>query len=151
MTDIIIRVNLIRISLRVHEARFSYPDYFKERHTTLISITSGRLPQMHPDDQHRPSRYVCPDHWLKKSRFCTLLQQPAMAHVPPSVEWKDKMKWQQVTSHDHLPWSLSAACRVMMALPPPSVIMTTQNISPPLKKGTKLLILYIRTFTQRGR
>ena len=64
------------------------------------------------------------------------------------------MKWQQVTSHDlwqprHLPWSLSAAPRVMMALPPPRGIMTSQNISLPLKRETKLLILYIWTFTKR--
>ena len=72
-----------------------------------------------------------------------------MAHVPPPAEWRDKMKWQQVTSHDHFTWSpttisdsrityhdlCQTARRVMMALPPPSVIMTTQNISPPLKKN----------------
>ena len=50
------------------------------------------------------------------------------------------MKWRQVISHDlwqprHLPRFLSAARRVMMAQPPPNVIMTTQNISPPLKKS----------------
>ena len=27
--------------------------------------TSGRLPQIHPDDQHKPFGYNCPDHWLK--------------------------------------------------------------------------------------
>ena len=104
---IIIRITLIRISLRIHVARFSYPDYLKEGHTTLVNITSGRLPQMHPDDQHRPSGY----DWLltEISKSYTLSQQPAMAHVPPPAEWKDKMKWQQVTSHDHLPRSLTAA------------------------------------------
>ena len=50
VAHILIRVNFIRISLRVHVARFSYPDSLKERHTTLTNITSERLPQMHPDD-----------------------------------------------------------------------------------------------------
>ena len=72
-----------------------------------------------------------------------------MTRVPPPAEWRDKVKWQQVTSHDHFTWSpttisdnrityhdpCQTARRVMMALPPPSVIMTTQNISPPLKKN----------------
>ena len=93
--------------------------------------------------------------WLSRSltevsKSYTLSQQPAMTHVPPPAELKDKVKWQQVTSHDHLPRSLSAARRVMMALPPPNVIITTQNISLPLKRESKLLMLYISTFTQRG-
>ena len=32
----------IRISPRVHVARFSYPDFLREKHTTLANITSGR-------------------------------------------------------------------------------------------------------------
>ena len=71
-------------------------------------------------------------------------------------EWSDGKSLPTITYHNfwqsqHLPRSLSAARRVMMAQPPPSVIMTTQNISLPLKRETKLLILYIWTFTQRGR
>ena len=53
-----------------------------------------------------------------------------------------------ITYHDlwqphHLPRSLSAAHRVMMTLTPPSVMMTTQNISLPLKRETVLLERYI--------
>ncbi|KAL6332407.1 hypothetical protein AAG906_004983 [Vitis piasezkii] len=51
----------------------------------------------------------------------------------------------------HLPRSLTAALRVMMALPPPRGIMTSQKVSPPLKREAELLTLYIRTFTQGGR
>ena len=29
-----------------------------------------------------------------------------MAHVPSPAEWKDELRWQQVTSHDHSTWSL---------------------------------------------
>ena len=32
----------IRISPRVHMARFSYPDFLREKYTTLANITSGR-------------------------------------------------------------------------------------------------------------
>ncbi|RVX22395.1 hypothetical protein CK203_012671 [Vitis vinifera] len=49
------------------------------------------------------------------------------------------------------PRSLLAARRVMMTLPPPRGIMTSQKVSLPLKRETELLILYIRTFTQGGR
>ena len=38
----LIRITPIRISPRVHVARFSYPNSLKERHTTLINITSGQ-------------------------------------------------------------------------------------------------------------
>nr|CAN81237.1 hypothetical protein VITISV_031072 [Vitis vinifera] len=49
-----------------------------------------------------------------------------------------------------LPRSLSVTRRVMMALPPPSVIMTTQNISLPLKRETKLLnTIYMNLHTKR--
>ena len=60
-----------------------------------------------------------------------------------------------ITSHDfwqsqQLSRYLSAACRVMMALPPPSVIMTTQNISLQLKRETKLLnTIYMNLHTKR--
>ena len=40
----LIRITPIRISPRVHVARFSYPDSLKERHMTLTNITSGRPP-----------------------------------------------------------------------------------------------------------
>ena len=29
-----------------------------------------------------------------------------MTHVPSPAEWKDRLRWQQVTSHDHSTWSL---------------------------------------------
>ena len=75
--------------IRIRVTRLSYPDCLKEAQTTLINIrhpddfhlisgppqgssndtcknrTFGRLPQMHSDDQHKPSEYNCLDHWLK--------------------------------------------------------------------------------------
>ena len=50
-----------------------------------------------------------------------------------------------------LPRSLTAIYRVMMALPPPRGIMTSQKVFPSLKREAELLTLYIRTFTQEGR
>ena len=92
--------------------------------------------------------------WSKKVLhvITNSLSWPTFRHLQSErTRWSDNKSLPTITSHDHLPRSLSAARRVMMALPPPSVIMTTQNISPPLKRETKLLILYIWTFTQRGR
>ncbi|KAL6334043.1 hypothetical protein AAG906_001796 [Vitis piasezkii] len=50
-----------------------------------------------------------------------------------------------------LPRSLTAVYRVMMTLPPPRGIMTSQKVFPSLKREAELLTLYIRTFTQGGR
>ena len=88
-------------SLKIYMMRFSYPDSVKEDQTTLVNIASGRIYNMHPDNQHMSSGYKWPDHWLKKSESYTLSQQTAMAHILSPSEWEDKMKWQQVTSHDH--------------------------------------------------
>ena len=82
---------------------------------------------------------------------------PTVCHNPHSATYKAKgQEWWQVTSHDlwqprRLPRSLTAALRVIMALPPPRGIMTSQKVSPPLKNEAKLLSLYIWTFTQGGR
>ena len=101
MARIIIRITPIRI----HMTCFSYPDCLKEGQTTLINISIRTAFTIHPNDQHRSSGYDCPGHWLKKSKSYTLSQRPTMAHVPPPAEWRDKMKWQQVPSHDHFTWS----------------------------------------------
>ena len=103
----------------------------------------------HPDDRHitsgRPTytiRICLSGSLTKVSKSCTSLQQSAIAHVhvPPPAEWKDR---NEVTTKSlptnlwqprRLPRSLSAARRVMMALPPLSGIMTSQNISLPLKR-----------------
>ena len=159
VAHILIRVNLIRISPRVHVARLSYPDPLKERHTTLTNITSGRLPQhIRTTDIHYPDMFVRIIDWSKQ----VLHVITTTCHGPRSAtcrvkgqEWSDIKSLPTITSHDfwqsqQLPRSL-AARRVMMALLPPSVIMTTQNVSLPLKRETKPLILYIWTFTQRRR
>nr|CAN70842.1 hypothetical protein VITISV_013563 [Vitis vinifera] len=73
-----LRVDGASRSSGVHVARFSYPDYLKERHTTLISITSGRLPQMHPDDQHRPSGYVSR---LNQESILVEIVRPSIWHL----------------------------------------------------------------------
>ena len=147
-------------SPRVHVARLSYPDPLKKRHTTLTNITSGRLPQhIRTTDIHYPDMFVRIIDWSKQ----VLHVITTACHGPRSAtyrvkgqEWSDSKSLPTITSHNfwqsqQLPRSLSAARRVMMALPPPSVIMITQNISLPLKREAKPLILYIWTFTQRRR
>ena len=93
----------------------------------------------HPDDRHTLSGYVCPDHWLRKASLAgyhNSLPWPTSRHLQSErTRWSDNKSLPTITSHDRLPRSLSATCKVMMVLPPPSVIMTTQNISPPLKKS----------------
>ena len=74
-------------------------------------------------------------------------------HNPHSVTCKAKgqERW-QVASHDlWLSRSLTAVRRVMMTLPPPRGIMTSQKVFPPLKREAELLTLYKRVFTQGGR
>ena len=140
-------ISSIRISPRGHVARFSYPNSFWERHTTLANITFGRPTY--------PIRICLSGSLTKVSKSYYVI--PTACHDPCFAAYRAKwQEWWQVTSHDiwqprHLPWSLLAARRVMMALPPPRGIMTSQKVSLPLKRETELLILYIRTFTQRGR
>ena len=116
----------------------------------------------HPDDCHITSRrptypiQICLSGLLTKvSKSYYVI--PTACHGPRFAACRAKgQEWWQVTSHDLwqprcLPRSLSATCRVMMALPPPRGIMTSQKVSLPLNRETELLILYIRTFTQGGR
>ena len=77
-----------------------------------------------------------------------------MTHVPPPAEWRDKMKWQQVTStitsHDHLPRSLSVARRVMTALPPPKCHHNSTQYLPAIKEAIKTSdTIYINLHTRR--
>ena len=130
-----------------HVARFPYPDSLRERHTALANITSG---------QPTYPIWICLSGSLTKvSKSYYVI--PTACHGLHSIACRAKgQEWWQVTSHDLwqprcLPRSLSATCRVMMALPPPRGIMTSQKVSLPLKRETELLILYIWTFTQRGR
>ena len=91
----------------------------------------------------------------KVSKSCYVI--PTAYHSPHSATCRAKgQEWWQVTSHDlwqprRLPRSLTAARRVMMALPPPTGIITSQKVFPPLKRETELLTLYIWIFTQGGR
>ena len=86
--------------------------------------------------------------WSKASltRYHNSLPWPTFRHLQSEgTRWSDNKSLPMIISHDHLHRSLTAASpttiyvktarRVMMALSPPSVIMTTQNISPPLKKN----------------
>ena len=65
------------------------------------------------------------------------------------------MKWRQVTFHDlwqprRLPQSLLAARRVMMALPPPSGIITKPKYLPTIKEGNKASgTIYMNLHTKR--
>ena len=147
MAHISIRISSIRISPIGHMARFPYPDSFRERHTTLANITSGRPTY--------PIRICLSGSLTKVSKSYYVI--PTACHGPHSAACRAKGQgWWQVTSHDlwqprRLPRSLSTARRVMMALPPPRGIMTSQKVSLPLKRKTELLTLYIWTFIQGGR
>ena len=67
MTHISIRISFICISPRVHVARFSYPDFLKERHTTLTNITSGRPPhRIRTTNIYYPDMFVRIIDWSKQ-------------------------------------------------------------------------------------
>ena len=91
VAHIIIRITLIR----VHAARFSYPDYLKEKHTALISMTSERLPQMHPDDL--VIRIRLPRSLTEVRKSCTLSQ--TACHGPRSATCRVKGQDEVTTSH----------------------------------------------------
>ena len=88
-----IRINPIRISLRVHVARLSYPDSLKERHTTLTNITSGRTPhRIRTTDIYYPDMFVRIIDWSKQ----VLHVITTVCHGPHSAtcrvkgqEWSD--------------------------------------------------------------
>ena len=132
---------------RRHVTRFSYPDFLREKHTTLANITSGQPTY--------PIQICLSGSLTKVSKSYYVI--PIACQGPRSATCRVKgQEWWQATSHDlwqlrRLPRSLTAARRVMMALSPPRGIMTSQNISLSLKRETELLIRYIWAFTQRGR
>ena len=97
VAHIISRITLIQISLRTHMARFFYPDYLKEEQPTLISKNIRTASTIHPDDQHGPPGYDCPDHWLKYSKSYTLSQQAY--HGPRSATCRVKGQVEVTTSH----------------------------------------------------
>ena len=142
-----IRISSIRISPRGHVARFSYPDSLREKHMTLANITFGRPTY--------PIRMCLSGSLAKVSKSYYVI--PTACYSPRSATYRAKgQEWWQVTSHDlwqsrRLPRSLTAAHRVMMALPPPRDIMTSQKVSLPLKREIELLILYIWIIAQGGR
>ena len=71
----------------------------------LQTQTSGRIAQyIRMTNIGYPDMIVRIIDW-SKAGLTRYQQQPAMAHISPSAEWEDKMKWQQVTSHDHFTWS----------------------------------------------
>ena len=74
---------------KVHVVRFSYSDSLRERHTTLTNITSGRPTY--------PIRICLSGSLTEVSKSCMSLQQSAMVHVSPPVEWKDMNE--MMTSH----------------------------------------------------
>ena len=95
--------------------------------------------------------------------LATSFRQPATTHDQPPTERKDREGGRSPSTirrlqsertgmmTSHLPRSLTGVYRVMMALPPPSGIMTSQKVLPSLKREDKLLTLYKRVFTQGGR
>ena len=156
VAHILIRINLIQISPRVHVARFSYPDSLMERHTTLTNITSRRLPQRtQMTDIYYPDMFVWIIDWSKQ----VLHVITTACHGPRSATYR--VKGQEWSDGKSLP-TISDNPRASHDLCQPLVrwwwpchhlvaSWQTQNISLPLKRETKLLVLYIWTFTQRGR
>ena len=136
VTRIIGRIAIIRISLKIQMMHFSYPDCLKEGQTTLIK-------DRHPDGFHNTSapQYIritnmgYPDmivqiiDWSKTSVDPRLVTCRVRGRVEVTTSHFPR-SFYMITSHDlwqphHLPRSLIAARRVMMALLPPNVIMTT--------------------------
>ena len=127
------------LNLPIKHAWHAFPDYLKEDQTTLINISSGRLTQYirminicHLDTMVRII------DWSKQvSHVIT-----TVCHGPRSTTCRVKGQDEVTTSHFPRSFHMityhdlcQTARRVMMALPSPSVIMTTQNISSPLKKN----------------
>ena len=142
-----------------------YPD---QLHPDFPKRTRGALPlsglpqgEAHDTRKHHTGRPTYPIRICLSGSLTKVSKSyyviPTACHRPRFAACRAKgQEWWQVTSHDiwqprHLPWSLLAARRVMMALPPPRGIMKSQKVSPPLKREVELLSLYIRTFTQGGR
>ena len=136
---------------------YFYPDYPHPDtwRASPIRTSSGRSTRhsqtSHLDDRHITSGRPTYPIWICLSGSLTKVSKSyyvisTACHGPRSATYKMKrQEWWQVTSYDlwqlrRLPWSLSAARRVMMVLSPPRGIMTNQNISLPLKRETKLLI-----------
>nr|CAN80249.1 hypothetical protein VITISV_027803 [Vitis vinifera] len=80
-----------------------------------------------------------------------------ISHSDDSISYPDMLSGSLTKSEGtgvmigRLSRSLTAAHRVMMALPPPRGIMTSQKVYPPLKREAELLTLYKRAFTQGKR
>ena len=91
-----------------------------------------------------------PDHWLKWASLATSFRQPATAHYPLPAERNDRVgsrspptihrlqcerTWMMAS---HLPRSLTAAHRVMMALPPPWSHHDKPKSPPLIKEGGRV-------------
>ena len=132
----------------------------KEGHVARspIRTSSGRSTRhswtSHPDDSISYSDMLSGSLTKVSKSYYVIL---TVCHSPCSVIYRVKgQEWWQVTSHDlwqprRLSRSLTAARRVMMTLPPPRGIITSQKVFPPLKREAELLTPYIWTFTQGGR
>ena len=89
-----IRIKLHPDSLRVHVARFPYPDSLREKHTTLANITSGRPTY--------PIRICLSESLIEVSKSCYII--PTACHSPRSVACRAKgQRGWLVTSDDPLP------------------------------------------------
>ena len=123
-------------SPRGHVAR--YPIRTPQgRHTTLASVMPGR-------------QYILPGYIVRiidrsEQALMSHPRQPATAHVRRLQSERTEMM------ASRLPRSLTTVYRVMMTLPSPRGIMTSQKVFPPLKRKAELLTLYKRAFTQGRR
>ena len=135
----------------------------QEDQTTLINVSSEWLTQYirminicHPDTM---ARII---DWSKRVLHAITTTnhgpRPITCRVKGRVEVTTShfpRSFYMITSHDlwqplHLPRFLTAARRVAMTMLPPYVIITTQNISSSLMRGTVPLTLYINLHTKRN-
>ena len=114
-----------------------YPDSLREKHTGTSEHHIWTIAYL--------IRICRPDHKLKWASLATSFRQSAIAHVNRLQSERTGMM------ASRLPRSLTAVYRVMMTLPSPRGIMTSQKVFPPLKREAELLTLYKRIFTQGGR
>ena len=129
-----------------------HPNFPKRTRGALSPIrtpsrrSTRHLQTPHPDDRHILSGYVV-------VRIVDQSKQILLRHSDslPQPTFRRLQSERTGMMASHLQRSLTTARRVMMALPPPGGIMTSQKVSPPLKREAKLLTLYIKTFTQGGR
>ena len=137
--------HVARIAIRSNSIRTPQEDLWRAPLSGLPQGEAHDTREHHTRTLAYPIRICCSDHWLKWASLATSFRQPATAHI------RRLQSERTGAMASRLPRSLIAVRRVMMALPPPRGIMTSQKVFSPLKRESELLTLYKRVFTQGGR